>query len=206
MMFALALAALILGPLLYHMLLTLGRGGRALDRVLVLLVGILSLAALPEAVETGGWWSLGFVALGLALPTGIELLLRHGTRHVHLAALVLGMAGLALHSMADGLALSDASHPEATVPLAVVLHRLPVGFTIWWLMRDQFGTAAALAVLMFMVGGTAVGYLVDVAPFFDDAPVALGWFHGLVIGTLLHLALHRGLGHRHHHYDHGGRH
>ena len=56
------------------------------------------------------------------------------------------MAGLALHGMLDGVALANA-HGHAT-PLAVVLHRLPEGLTLWWLLRPTYGprwTAAAIA-------------------------------------------------------------
>ena len=59
------------------------------------------------------------------------------------------------------------------LPVAVLLHRLPVGLTIWFLLRPVYGLGAALDVLGVVGVATAVGFFTSeaVAGFMENP----GW-------------------------------
>jgi zinc transporter ZupT len=71
--------------------------------------------------------------------------------------------------------------------LAVILHRLPVGLALWYLVAPHFGVRAALAVLLLMCVATALGFNLGPAwtAALDGAPLA--WFQAFVAGSILHV-------------------
>jgi hypothetical protein len=75
--------------------------------------------------------------------------------------------------------------------VGVALHRLPVGFTIWWLARARYGSRAALGILSIIASGTLVGAAIGPSIANASSGAAVAWFQGLVSGSLLHVVLHR---------------
>ncbi|MCP4867233.1 MAG: hypothetical protein GY898_00765 [Proteobacteria bacterium] len=187
-----SLAALLFGP----PLLKLASGSpwalRLLDGfVYVAIGGLVLLHVLPEVVATSGWAALVAAAIGLVGPSTIEKRLEQSARQAHEAALLLAVVALSLHGLFDGMALTGEAEHHAELGLAVVLHRLPVGLTLWWLIQPTRGTRAAAGALGaiavatvagFFLGGAAAGAL--------EAP-AMGLVYALVAGSLLHVVLHR---------------
>jgi hypothetical protein len=150
---------------------------------------------IPHSLEAGGFWALGAIALGMVGPTWIER--RSEGAHEHgsgSALVVLVVAGLALHAAIDGSALAlhyispDAPQTEY-LALAVLFHRLPVGFVIAWLapagwsMLRVVGLAGVVAVTTLI--GFALGH--ELLHAIDGFTLAL--FEGVVAGTLLHVVL-----------------
>ena len=78
------------------------------------------------------------LALGLMGPGWVEHRLENLARQAHSVALLLALVGIGLHGFTDGLALGQGGHEHAgehMLPWAVVLHRLPVGLMVWFLIR-----------------------------------------------------------------------
>ena len=187
------LAALLCGPLLH----AAGRRHPGLQRGidLFVLVGVTLLVlieALPETLEAGGPWSLGFLLLGLAGPSLIEHALSGARRGTHLATLALAVLGLLAHSFGDGAALSPAGAANTGLALAVVLHSVPVGLLVWWLLSPISGNRTLPALtLAAMCASTVAGYLTG--PQISAGLDATGWayFQALVAGSILHVVFGR---------------
>lgn len=191
-----SLIALLFGPLIYGMaqrrnvLLSLLDGF-----IFVAISGLVLVYLIPESFAMGGWITLLFALAGLFGPTLIERVFRRAARQAHLAAMVLGLAGICLHGLIDGSALAPHQQTHGghitLLPFAVILHRLPVGLTIWWLLRPAFGVRIAVSVLGLVafstVGGFALGSLFSAE--FSSRGIAC--FQALVAGSLLHVVFHQ---------------
>lgn len=192
---ATSIGSLLVGPALYVMarrrdvMLSLMDGF-----IFVTITGLVLLYILPDTFANGGWPTLIFAITGLFGPTFLESFSRKAARKTHLAALILGLAGLALHALVDGTALSPTLTSSANgvlLPFAVIIHRFPVGLTIWWLLRPSFGTRAALSVLGLVALATVVGF--SLGSFLTEGLSSSGmaWFQAFVAGSLLHVVFHQ---------------
>lgn len=192
---AISLLALLLGPFIYAM-------AREKDKMLSLLDGFIFVAIsglvlvylLPESFSIGGWITLLFALAGLFGPTLIERVFRPAARQAHIAAIILGLAGICLHALFDGSALAPNQHlhsGHALLPFAVVLHRLPVGLTIWWLLRPAFGVRMAAAALGSVGFATVIGFALGSFLIEDFTSQGIAYFQALVAGSLLHVVFHQ---------------
>ena len=188
----LGLLALIVGPLAYNALTRRGELAAMLDGFIFITIGALvSLEALPEAIAAGGVWAWAFLVAGLFGPTLLERLVHQAARQTHLATLLIGGFGLLLHATADGAALGAGSAHNPLLPVAVILHRLPVGLAVWWLLRPSFGPRVAASMLGLMIVGTVLGFAVgpQVVGAVDSS--ALAWFQAFVAGSILHVVFNK---------------
>lgn len=204
MFLTLSLVALLLGPLLYRWVERQPRLMGALDAfIFVAIGGLVLLHMLPDILESGGWWSLLFLALGMSVPTLLEKAFRSIAKQAHAGAMLLAALGLGLHGMTDGAALAEVGgHDEHhLLSLGVVLHRLPVGLTIWWLLRPHFGIWVPLIVLSGIAASTLLGHSLAEHWLTFLSGEAIAWFEALVVGTILHVVFHRP-----YHEDHGHAH
>lgn len=194
---ALALLALVAGVGL-HRLAEMARVTlAALDGfVFVAMAGLVLLHLLPEALAQGGSWSVALFVVGLALPALLEHGLRDPGRLAHRAALVVAIAGVLVHEALDGVALAKGAgghaghdHGGEILSLAVILHRMPVALTVWWLLRPTYGVRLPTLVLSIMAAATVGGFLGGEWLLGSLAPGGLAAFQALVCGALLHVVL-----------------
>jgi zinc transporter ZupT len=76
------------------------------------------------------------------------------------AELGIGAFALGLHAFLDGSAIFEHEEAGSTTRMlaaAVILHRLPVGIGVWWLVRPRFGRRTAVAVLILLAIATVSG-------------------------------------------------
>ena len=202
--------ALLTGPLFYGLLVRFGRLQRALEVGATAVATIMSIFFLPHAYEHGGGLTILMAALGVVGPTLLEKGMRQGVAQVHVLTIILTAAGLALHAMADGAAIVAAAPDRAGLALigGIVLHRLPIGLVIWWLVMTSFGTVAAITVIGLMAFSTVAGFLVGSEFLVLASSEQLAWFTAFVAGTILHLTFHRLplFGGHDHSHDHGPKH
>ena len=188
----LSLLALLVGPAIY-------RGARARSAVaavdafaLVGVAGLVFVHVLPQSFGLAGWPVVPVAlvgAFGPGLLCGTRLFSGRESRRV---ALPLALLAIAVHALLDGVAMSSGDghgHGSDELALAVVLHRIPVGLGIWWLVRPLYGlrTAALLlgGIAVFSVAGFAFGEaILETAP---QAAIAL--IQALLAGSLLHVIL-----------------
>lgn len=190
-----SLAAFALGPILYRIA-DRARGSLALlDGFVMVAVSGLALAEIiPHAVARAGPWAIAVAAVGFIAPGFVEHRLERAARQTHTAALVIALAGLTVHEFFDGVGLAGAFYREDGVSLlavAVVLHRLPISITIWWLLTPTRGWRVAALVLAGLGAATLLGYFsVDLVAGATDARW-LGMLEALIAGSLLHVVVHR---------------
>ena len=197
LLLTLSLAALAGAPLLF----SLGSRHRSvlwfLDGFVFLsLGGILLFDVLPGALGAGGSWAWVAAGVGLVLPFVAERSTWRALQGTHAVVIAVGIVGLAVHSLIDGVALSGAGFPSqsgmhASLGLAVLLHNLPVGIIIWWIVRPAAGPAWALLALGTTAAATAVGYAASGTLLGLLPEPARALFEALVGGSLLHVLLHR---------------
>ena len=196
------LAAPLAGPLLYRVLHERPAAARTVDNFVYVAVPLLvALQVLPAAWAHRSVLVLAALAAGVLLPALVERGSQVLHRHTDSVAIVVGLSGFLLHTLLEGAALvpGDTGVP-LVFALAVILHQIPVGLVVWWLLRPRYGVLAASAGVASIVLGTLAGYLLGAE--------VLGGLHGegaevfqaLVSGTLVHVVFHQG---RHDH-AHGG--
>lgn len=183
-----------LGPLLYRVMEHKPRLMGALDAfIFVAIGGLVLLHMLPEILESGGWLGLLFLALGMSVPTLLERAFHAIAKQAHAGAMLVAALGLAFHGMTDGAALAEVGEhgDHHLLALGVVLHRLPVGLTIWWLLRPHFGVLPAITVLLGIGLSTLLGHSMAESWLTLLDGQAIAWFEALVVGTILHVVFHR---------------
>jgi len=190
-----SLLAFALGPVLYALADRAKSSLAALDGfVMIAVAGLALVHIIPHAVATGGPWAILVAGAGFIGPGLVEHRLQRAARQTHTAALVVALAGLTLHEFFDGVGLAGAFYGEDGVSLlavAVVLHRLPISITIWWLLVPTRGPRVAGGVLAALGGATVLGYFsVNAVADLMDARW-LGLLEALIAGSLLHVVVHR---------------
>jgi hypothetical protein len=199
-MLAASTLALAVGPLLHHMA---GRRRSAMIAFHVLLVAavfaIIVLHILPECVEVAGWGALFAAGAGLLGPILIEHKFKRASEHGGRLALLLAFSAIFIHEVSDGVAIvagemhAHAHHEPETMHglgIAVILHRIPVGAALWFLLRPR-GLPIALLGMVAVACSTGAGFLLgeQVLHLLDGAGIAL--FQAFVGGVLLHALVHR---------------
>lgn len=194
-----SLAPLLAGPLLVKGLQSSPPLARALDSfVLISLAGLIFVHILPHSVEAGGLTALVAAVFGLALPFLGERFVFHRREFSLTPVLVLGLAALALHGVLDGVALVS-PHEDAdggnALALAVIMHRLPAGLVVWWLVKPRMGARAAGIVIGVLVAATITGFILaglDKGHLFHGET----WYilQALLSGSLIHVILHQSTG------------
>ncbi len=189
-----SIAALLAGPVIYRASSRFGQLSRAVDGFVVTsITTLLALFVVPHTIEAGGGWAIVWFLVGLAFPLVVERLRENLSGTAHLAALALGVGALLLHAVTDGVALAgSARHQDWTaISFAIIIHRLPVGLALWWLVRPGYGQSRALFVIGLVAVATAAGYQAggQVEMYFDS--VAFAWGLAFVAGSLMHVVFHR---------------
>ena len=196
-----AVVAPALGPLLYRQLHPRPRAVRLVDGFVYFAVpALVAWQVLPHAwIERSPALLLALVA-GFLLPAGVERASHALADRTDDLALIVGLSGIALHAGLEGSALVPGdTGVELPFVLAVILHRIPVGLVIWWLIRPRFGIPAAAAGVGSVMLATAIGFAVGTELIGDAHYAGFELYQALVSGSLVHVVFHQG---RHDH-DHG---
>ncbi|MFK3978508.1 metal transporter [Shewanella vesiculosa] len=191
--------ALLFGPLFYRFFASGSGLQKGLDGfIFVSLGGLVLIHILPELLEHGGFITLLFVMLGVWGPTASEKLFHRYSDITHNITLTLGIAGLLLHTVTDGgaMVLAQQDGNSTLLALGVIMHRLPVGVAIWWLLKPQVGNRWASAVLAAMMILTSVGYFAGEHLLAQLSLENTVYLQAFVTGSILHVVLHQPHGHQ----------
>ena len=193
LMLILSVLALVVGPGLFRVFSARQHFFRLMDGfVVVVITGIVILEVLPELIEHHPVAGVLMLMAGFAGPTILEHLFHNAARQVHRTALLIGVAGIVAHTFVDGMVLFEAPvSGGALLGLGIMLHRLPVGITIWWLMEPRYGKKGAWVVLGLMVVGTVVGFFAGASHFMFTSAEGVLWLKAFVAGAILHVVIHR---------------
>lgn len=188
------------GPLLYGLLHDHPGAVRLVDGFVYLAVPVLVVLQLfPFAWAGRGWLVVLAVSFGFSLPSLLEGASRALRRHTDAVALFVGLSGLVLHASLEGAALVP-SRAGVGVPitLAIIVHRVPVGLVIWWLVRPSYGPVLAAIAVGAVLGGTVLGYAFGLEVLGEVPEAGTELYQAFVSGSLVHVVFHQGRrDHRH---------
>lgn len=192
--------ALCAGPMLVWLLRSQAWSTVVLDSFCLIAVsGFVLLHLLPESVAQAGWMVLPLALLGFVLPSIAERTLHHGHPGMQRVVIFLAVLGISAHATLDGLFLNvggGAHHGhghETTHELtawAVILHRIPEGLGIWWIVPRTLGFMAALILTAVSISATLFGYFLGESLLTDGSQNGLALLQSLLVGSLLHVVLH----------------
>ncbi|PKG40118.1 permease [Psychromonas sp. Urea-02u-13] len=194
MLLFLSVLALFLGPITYRLFQRQPGWLDFLDAfIFVTISGLVLFHILPELLHSGGLIVLLLMAIGLLIPSWIEKYFHKVANQAHQTTLFLGVLGLVLHATIDGSALlvETGDHTAWLLALGVLLHRFPVGLTVWWLLRPQYGRTLPLVILACMSLATIGGALFADYSFAQLDGELVTWFQAFVMGSIMHVVLHR---------------
>lgn len=211
MLLILSLIPLWLGPVLFSKVKRDSPWVSFLDGfVLVSLIGLILFSIIPESFAGGNAWSVLFFFGGMWLPVLLEDVFKVKETNTHLASFIYVGLGLVLHTAIDGAMLVESPdfsehHPAEMLSLAVIFHRIPMGFGLWWLVRPHFGTRLVIWLLFAMTSGTLMGYFAwhEIEHIIPRGVSQA--FQAVVAGSLLHIIFHNSFQHDHSHecqHDH----
>ena len=200
-MLLLSVVALFIGPLLYQWLRKGGFVAKAFDSVIVVvLLVMMAFVLIPESWESLRYWSVALMFGGYLLPGLLENLIKKAAHTLHLISLLLALAGLALHAMLDGAALTAGNGELAhNLSWAIVLHRFGMGLMLWMMVRPIFGKPAAYGILAFVGVATVGGYLLSETILGLPDAVGMSVIQALIIGMIVHSLIYRSHGESHTH-------
>jgi zinc transporter ZupT len=196
------LAAPVAGPILYWALHDRPGAVRLVDGFVYVAVPVLvTLQVLPSAWEHRSAWVVVALLAGLVIPTAMERASQRLHRHTDSMALLVGLSGLLLHTLLEGAALVPGDDGvRVAFTLAVIVHQIPVGLVIWWLLRPRYGVALASAGVGSIVLGTLLGYGLGIEVLGSVHGEAAEIYQAFVSGSLVHVVFHQGR-HDHRHDD-----
>ena len=186
--------ALLIGPLFYRYFSSGSGLQKGLDGfIFVSLGGLVLIHILPELLEHGGILAIVFVILGLWGPTASERLFHRYSEITHNFALFLGISGLLLHTITDGSAMVLAQQEGNSILLAlgVILHRLPVGFAVWWILKPHLGIRWTLVIFAAIMVFTGIGYFASEQLLSHTSIDKTVYLQAFVTGSILHVVLHQ---------------
>jgi uncharacterized protein len=165
--------------------------------IVTAIVALVALDVLPHCVEVAGWWALAVVLAGLLGPSALE----HGLHRVASPAqgvlVALGVLAILLHASLDGWMIAEAAagavsptHDHDALLPAILLHRLPEGAALWWLVRPA-GRLPAVAALTVESLGTCMGYAGAALVQTHLSGLGAALVEAFVAGILLHVLFHR---------------
>ena len=133
--------------------------------------------------------------MGASIPAIIEKGRDNLHEKAHKTTIIIICFGVLIHTFLDGMSLmiphNHQHEADFGLPLAVILHRFPVGLTIWMLARPQYGTTKSIGVIVILCGATTLGFfLYNLLNGIIDQTIASG-IQSVVSGSLLHILFHR---------------
>jgi uncharacterized protein len=194
--------ALLLGPLLVWLARRQSWSTVSLDSFcLVTVSGFALLHLLPESAAQAtpwGWLVLPLALAGFLLPAVAERSIHHGTPTTKKTVLLLALLGIAAHATLDGLLLrgdgnaanEHHGHTHELTAWAIILHRIPEGIGIWWIVPRTLGIRAAFGITAVSVASTLFGFYLGESILTGSSQGGLAMLQALLVGSLLHVVLH----------------
>ncbi|AQS35745.1 ZIP Zinc transporter [Shewanella psychrophila] len=186
--------SLLAGPIFYRFLNSDHGLRKGLDGfIFITISGLVILHILPDLVKVGGAIAVITVLVGLILPTMAEKFFKGDFGTTQKIAIVLSLFGLMLHNITDGCSIILAQQADASIMLAVgvIIHRLPEGLAIWWMVQPRSGSLWASAALLLMLGMTCLGYFAGGELLIHLNLESTVYLQAFVAGSIMHVILHQ---------------
>ncbi|RYE98040.1 MAG: hypothetical protein EOO78_17540, partial [Oxalobacteraceae bacterium] len=192
----LSVLALLLGPVLLRLTRRAAALTEALDAfITVAILALVLFHVIPESLDSLGAAALLALGAGLVAPIFLHGPLHHCVERRSGPLLSLAVLALALHAFLDGLGLLQPAAGHAGYPglaLAVVLHRLLEGMTVWWMLCGVLGSIRTWLVLFALAAATVLGAAAVALAVEHHLAQVAAFAQAAVAGSLLHVVLRHG--------------
>jgi len=189
-----SILALGIGPLVYQTFGPMKRADKIVSGfILLVIAGSLFLEVLPNSFQQVGVAAIILALLGFVGPTLIEKQFSNAASKTHTFTILLGIVGLFIHASIDGSVLQSMNldYNNNSFALAVIIHRLPVGLTIWWLLKPLLGERYALLTLVGIALATVIGFVLSMQFSEYQTSNTFALIQAFVSGSLLHVVFHK---------------
>ena len=107
--------------------------------------------------------------------------------------------GFAFHEFVDGAVLSSTvgNSDLLALQIAVIIHRLPAGLTLWWILRPKYGFKFASIIVGLMLILTSFGFFFADSGFKENEIIS--YLQVFVAGSILHVVFFQFHLDQHHH-------
>ncbi len=186
----LANLVLIIGPLFYRVVSGSKKVLELVDGFIFIAIGGLVLEHLvPAVIGQNGLIIFALALVGFIGPNLLEKYLsKHGSS-VHKGVLFFGILGFCLHVAIDGAAL--VSPEQKSLSSAIIIHRLPIGLTVWYLLRPYFGILVAGLAIASMMLTTVFGYFWFESFVHIEQNFYIELIQAAAAGAILHVVVYR---------------
>ena len=157
--------------------------------VFVVVAALIGVDIVPHLIATSGPEIFFLLLMGLILPFVFEKLFHHSNA-VHRAISLIGILGLAIHTVADGAALAIYKAGD-NLAISVAIHRIPIGLFVWWFIRPYFGSTIAYIMLAVIAGGTILGYTFAEPLINVIHTNGVAYLRAFIVGSLIHVLFHK---------------
>ena len=158
--------------------------------------GLLILHILPHCLHESGFWGFLALCVGLALPFVLDRFLsgKHEKPRTSATVGLVVFIGVAIHAFLDGMGLSTtnkAQHHSEMLAMAIVLHRLPIGVALAWLLLPQKKWGQALLVAFGIGIFTLFGFFLGKGALSPSQELWLLLFQAMMVGVLAHVLINK---------------
>lgn len=184
-----SIALLVIAPIVYESMLKVKRFWGIFERILHWSIGALVvLHLLPESLAMIGWPAVLLAFLGLMLPGIGERLWSSEASTIHNVAVLTGIGGILMHGFIDGAALATPAVSLKSLPMAVLLHRLPTGMLICSMTAHEHRKWRWVILLGISIA-SVIGFFASHKYFSlaADSNAGIGSVQAVVAGSLLHV-------------------
>ncbi|MBM75301.1 MAG: hypothetical protein CMK59_07860 [Proteobacteria bacterium] len=153
---------------------------------------------IPHAIDDAGTTAVAFALIGFFIPLIIERSLKRALSKTARSVIsIFVLLVLGIHGFVDGTALvehhfmhEDHNHGDGDwLGLGIILHRIPLGLTIWWITQSKFGKNIAALILLGMMFITALGTFWGQIWIHLLSLKTIGFFQALMGGAILHIVV-----------------
>lgn len=128
--------------------------------------------------------------LGIFGPNYLEKVFSNFNRHIHKAVLGFSLFAFAVHVFLEGIYLHHSEElTHDLLAMGVLIHRIPVGIALWWIIRPIFGKKAAIASLVIISSISILGSITPVDLHHHETHLWIDLLKAFLAGSILHVVL-----------------
>lgn len=183
MIILIALLAYLIGPLIYQLFRSKHSVLSALDGMLFVVIAAFCLSIFAvEVTEVSFLPGVLLFLVGIFVPNFLEKTFHSQKRNIHNIFILLSVLAFYGHVYLEMQVLADVEYIDS-LDLGILLHRIPIGLLIWWLVFPRFGLKVASCAIAGVIAFNLLGYFL---------PLSLSSYAYLeifVAGAILHVVL-----------------
>lgn len=184
--FLISICAYFVGPLIYQAV----QKDKSLISIVdgFIFISILGLVGLhlTELIEGRNvFFFASLLFLGFLGPNLFEKTFSKSINEIHKLIIWVGLAGFLAHVFLEAAALSLISDQLSALNSGIIIHRIPVGLAVWWLIRPKFGKQIASYAIITLILANISGFCLS--SYLNLDSTWLIYLQTFLAGSILHV-------------------